>query len=246
MWWGSETIPGAPSAIESLREAGHRPVFVTNHALSPQAKMAELARHGVFDAEVVTSAEAASFLCRGSERVAVLGDRSLAEVLRGDDYEVIDLRDDTPVEGADVVVVGAHPDWDRSRIGWAAELIRRGARFVATNNDPTFPVTEGGKARLLPGNGALVAALATASGCEAEIAGKPATAMVDLLEARFGAFDVVIGDQAETDGWLASALGARFALVLSGVTTAGDLPTTPPADLVAEDIAALVAQLPAG
>jgi len=94
--------------------------------------------------------------------------------------------------------------------------------------------------------GRLGAAVATAWGREAETAGKPAAAMVDLLEARFGAFDVVIGDQAETDGELASALGARFALVLSGVTTAADLPTTPSADFVAEDIAALVAQLEAG
>lgn len=237
VWWGSETIPGAPAAVASLIEAGHQPVFVTNHALSPEVKADQLAAHDIHGVDVVTSAEAASFVCRDGERVAVLGERSLTDVLRSDGHDVVDLRDDPRPDGVGAVVVGAHPDWDRSRIGWAAELIRRGARFVATNDDPTYPVTEDGRPRLLPGNGALVAAVATASGVSAQVVGKPATAMCELLESRYGHFNVVIGDQPETDGLLAKGLNAAFALVLSGVTSAADLPTAPAPDYVADDIA---------
>jgi ribonucleotide monophosphatase NagD (HAD superfamily) len=52
---------------------------------------------------------------------------------------------------------------------------------------------------------------------------------------------VVVGDRPSTDGLLAKALGAPFALVLSGVTAPGD-PVDPPADAVASDLADLVDQ----
>jgi len=67
--------------------------------------------------------------------------------------------------------------------------------------------------------------------------------MAELIEARFGAVDTVVGDQPATDGRFAEVLGCRFALVLSGVTTSADLPSDPPATLVADDLAALVATL---
>ena len=51
----------------------------------------------------------------------------------------------------------------------------------------------------------------------------------------------MVGDRPDTDGRFALALGYRFGLVLSGVTTAADLPTDPPGDLVAPDLATLVA-----
>ncbi len=57
--------------------------------------------------------------------------------------------------------------------------MRAGARFVATNVDPTYPVAGG----LLPGAGALVAAVATASGRAPEVAGKPEPPMVALVRA---------------------------------------------------------------
>jgi ribonucleotide monophosphatase NagD (HAD superfamily) len=49
-----------------------------------------------------------------------------------------------------------------------------------------------------------------------------------------------VGDRPSTDGAFARALGARFALVLSGVTAAGDLPVEPAPDVVAADLATLV------
>ena len=89
----------------------------------------------------------------------------------------------------------------------------RGARFVATNLDPTYPVAGG----LVPGAGALVAAVSTASGTRPEVAGKPEAAMVALVHARWGTTGVVVGDRPSTDGALAVALEWPFALVLSGV-----------------------------
>ncbi|HMC40381.1 MAG TPA: HAD hydrolase-like protein, partial [Acidimicrobiales bacterium] len=114
--------------------------------------------------------------------------------------------------------------------------IRDGARFVATNTDATFPTPDGPE----PGAGALVAYLQVGSGRTAEVAGKPEAAMAELVRARFGVPDVVVGDRAETDGAFAERLGAPFVLVLSGVTKEEDLPVTPTPALVAPDLQAAV------
>ena len=243
VWRGDELIRGADGAVAALLERGHTVVACTNHALGPQVKRDALVRLGVAELPVVTSAEAAAARCRPGERVLVLGDPSLVEVLAAAGLDAVDVHewpDGHRVPGVDAVVVGASSRWDRSRVGMAADAVRSGARFLATNDDATYPTSGPEGARLLPGNGALVAAVATASGRDPEVTGKPHRATAALIESRHGPVDVVVGDKPETDGGLAVELGARFGLVLSGVTTAEHLPVTPTPTWVAADLAALV------
>jgi 4-nitrophenyl phosphatase len=243
IWWGEQTVPGAPEAIRDLLAAGEQVVFCTNHALSPEVKVEELTAHGIPPAPVVTSAEAAASCCTPSDSVLVMGAPSLHECLSGAGLRTIDvlaLPDGAPVPPVDAVVVGATAEWDRSRVGMVADAIRAGARFLATNDDPTYPVVGAHGPRLLPGNGALVAAVATAAGRPAEVTGKPHRAMADLLVARHGTVDVVVGDKPETDGRLARELGTRFALVLSGVTGADEVPGDPCPWQVADSLVELV------
>jgi ribonucleotide monophosphatase NagD (HAD superfamily) len=61
------------------------------------------------------------------------------------------------------------------------------------------------------------------------------------VRVRFGTIDVMVGDQPGTDGVLARRLGARWALVLTGVTRRSDLPVDPKPDVVADDLASLAA-----
>src|SRR5438046_1876306 len=84
----------------------------------------------------------------------------------------------------------------RERLRRAADGVRAGVRFLATNLDPTYPGAEG----LLPGAGALVAAVATAGGRRPEVAGKPEPAMAALVRARYGNPVVMVGDRPSTDG----------------------------------------------
>src|SRR5439155_5373719 len=113
---------------------------------------------------------------------------------------------------AAAVVVGLHRDFDFDDLDRASAAVRDGARFVATNLDATYPVPGG----MIPGSGAIVAAVATASGHAPEVAGKPERPMVDLVRERLGPTGVVVGDRPSTDGAFADALGWPFALVLSG------------------------------
>ena len=84
--------------------------------------------------------------------------------------------------------------------------------FIGTNEDPTHPTPQ----RLLPGSGALLAAVATAAQATPEVAGKPHDPMVALLRARAPDAVLVVGDRPSTDGALARRLGLPFALVRTG------------------------------
>jgi 4-nitrophenyl phosphatase len=246
VWRGHESVPGAAGAIARLKAERIEVVYCTNHAQSPAKKERELAARGVPGFPVVTSAEAAVAQCRSGDRVLVLGDRTLLDVVRESGFDAVhtgDLPADGPVPPVEVVIVGATARWDRSEVGLAADAVRSGARFLATNDDATFPVTGANGPRLLPGNGAMVAAVEVTSGVRAEVTGKPHAAMADLVRSRYGEVDVVVGDKPETDGALAERLGARFALVLSGVTSASDLPVQPSPAVVGADLADVVAQL---
>ena len=86
----------------------------------------------------------------------------------------------------------------------------------------------------------------TASGVTPTVAGKPYPPMVALVQGLAGRHGVAVGDRADTDGRFARALGYRFGLVLTGVTTAADLPIDPAPDHTAADLAALVDLVLAG
>ena len=235
LWRGDDPIPGSAEAVARLRDAGHRVVFLTNNSNKPvEAYLAKLAGVGVpADAEdVVTSAQAAASLLEPGTTALVCGGPGVEEALAERGVEPVS-------EGrADAVVVGWHSEFDYERLTVAAAAVAAGARLIGTNDDATYPTPEGE----IPGGGALLAAVAYAASAEPEVAGKPHDAMVALVKERVGPVDMMVGDRPSTDGMLAKNLGARFALVLSGVTEADDLPVDPEPDIVADDLAAVVAQ----
>jgi 4-nitrophenyl phosphatase len=192
--------------------------------------------------DVFTSARAAADLLKGSlasgSRVLVCAGPGVVEALTTAGFEAVYERP------AAAVVVGFHQDFDFSGLTRAADAVRDGARFVATNRDATYPIAGG----LVPGAGAIVAAVATASGREPEVAGKPSAPTVAMVRRELGTRGVMIGDRPSTDGALADALGWPFALVLSGVTAAiappgGEAIPDPPPAYVADDLGVLAPRL---
>lgn len=223
VWLSREAIPGAADAVARLRGSGRRVLFVTNNSMSTIADQeAALAAIGVpAVGDVVTSAQAAASLVEPGERVLVCGAAGVVEAVADRGAQIVTTGD---VDGdVDVVVVGLHHDFDYARLRAANRAIRRGARFVATNDDASFPTPDGP----IPGAGALVAAVATASGVQPVIAGKPHPPMAALVAARCGdrfqgARTLMVGDRFSTDGRFAAELGSAFALVRTGVTTIDD------------------------
>jgi HAD superfamily hydrolase (TIGR01450 family) len=232
IWTGDRPVPGAAGAVTDLLTAGEEVLFVTNMSAQPVACVEEkLARHGV-DAvgRVVTSAMAVARLVTPGERVLACAGPGVVEALTRAGATVV-------ASGpADAVVVGYHREFDYERMTTAAQAVMGGARLLATNDDATYPTERG----IVPGNGAILASIATASGAVAAVAGKPHRPICDLIRDRIGRDGIVVGDRADTDGRFAAALGFRFALVLTGVTRRQDLPVEPRPHIVAADLGEVV------
>lgn len=242
VWLAAQPIPGAAAAVAALRRAGHRVLFVTNNSFATVAEVeAKLAGVGVpAEGDVITSAVVAGDLVAAGERVLVCGGPGIEEAVRRRGAEVV--RPAGPAVPVDVVVVGFHRSFDYEVMRVAATAVRAGARLVGTNTDATYPTPEGP----IPGGGAILAAVATAAGRDPVVAGKPHEPMAAAVRAATGGEvgdAVMVGDRPETDGAFARTIGCRFALVLSGVTGAGDLPVEPEPDLVAADLAGVAAWL---
>ncbi len=239
IWTGKMPIVGAAEAVQLLRHVGHKVVFATNNAFSTESMQIEkLAGFGIDATDsVVSSAMAGASMISPDERVLVLGGPGAVEAVTERGASVTDgftQGDSVP----DSVVVGL--DWDLSydRLRGAVQAILGGARFIATNDDSTYPTENG----LYPGAGAIVGAVQAATEVPPMVCGKPHQPMADLVTERFGTEGVMVGDRPETDGLFAQALGFKFELVLSGVTTQADLPVEPTPASVHSDLLALVSE----
>lgn len=243
MWLAHQPIPGSAEAVGRLLAAGEEVAFVTNNASAPPTSVeAALAAMGVdASGRVLTSAQAAAGLIEPDERVLVCaGSGALDAALERGAQLLADHEEPTT---AQVVLVGLAPDLSYDLLARACLAVRAGARLVAANADSTYPTPRG----LLPGAGAILAAIVTATGADPVVAGKPHEPMAALVRARLGPSGIVAGDRLDTDGAFARTLGYRFGLVLSGVTTeppnvARDSTERPsvPVDVVAPDLAGLV------
>jgi len=234
VWLTGQGIPGSAAAIERLRKSGERVVFVTNNSTPTIAEYVQKlldADVSVDPSELVTSAQAAASLLEAGSRASCVGGPGVIEALQERGVKVVSSDADPAA-----VVVGRSLTLDFDELSAAAAAIRNGARFIATNTDSTFPTPHG----LEPGAGALVAYLQVGSGKQAEAAGKPEQAIADLVRARFGQPDFVVGDRPESDGRFAERIGASFALVLTGVTSRSDLPVVPTPAMVGDDLAEVV------
>jgi glycerol-1-phosphatase len=237
VWLTDEPVPGSAEAVSTLRRAGVRVLFATNNSQPTLAELVgRLERVGIEATadDLVTSGQAAAAMLAPGTRALVLGGGGVVESLTARGVEVVETG---PV---DAVVVGWTRRFDFDRLDVAAAAVRAGAVLVGTNDDPTFPAP----GRLLPGAGALLAAVATASGVVPEVAGKPHRAVADLIARRSADLRATVGDRPSTDGELARLLGVPYALVLSGVTDDSRARSLhPPADAVAPDLGSLVASL---
>lgn len=239
LWRGKDPIGGSADAVAKVREAGHRVAFLTNNSFTSVADQVKKLEEMGVPAEpddICTSAQAAATLLEPGTSAMVVGGEGVSEALEARGIRVVDDGGDV-----DAVVVGFDPTFDYRKLTAAFRAVRGGARLIGTNADATFPTPKGE----IPGGGSIVASVEYATGEKAEIAGKPHEAAARLLADRLGEISWLIGDRPDTDGAMATAVGARFGLVLSGVAQSAD-GLDPKPEAVADDLATIVAELTAG
>lgn len=239
VWRGDTIIEGAVEGIGAIREAGKPLLFLSNNAAyMPSWVLGRLQAAGIDVAagEVLTSGMVLARWIRAhgleGQRALVLG---VDEVVQ----QLVDVVQVVPFDDANeatLVVAARDTGFDYERLRLAADAIRRGARFVAVNRDPTLPLPGG---RLEPGTGSIVAAVETASGSRATIVGKPELPTVEAASAIIGSQGVLmIGDRPDSDVAVARRAGWDAALVLTGVTRAGD-EVDPVPDYIIESLLSL-------
>ena len=211
-------IPGAADFVTKLIESGRRFLVLTNNSIfTPRDLRARLLASGIDlpESAIWTSALAtAQFLDnqRAGGSAYVIGEAGLTTALHEVGY-VLTERD------PDYVVLGETRTYSFEAITKAIRLIEKGARFIATNPDPSGPSPEGP----LPATGSVAALITRATGVEPYFIGKPNPLMMRSALNRIDAHSettVMVGDRMDTDVISGLEAGLRTLLVLTGSTRA--------------------------
>ena len=231
---GNTAIAGAAEALLELQEAGFNLLFCTNNSSRTPSEVAtvieSLTGLRASPRQILGSAAAAATLLAAEKPLTyVMGGNGILEALAAVGVETTEVG-----VQARAVVVGIDLALSYERLRQASQAAANGARFIATNDDPTYPAEDG----FWPGAGSILAAVEAASGRKAEVAGKPHLPMRDLIRSCLVPGPVwVVGDRPDTDLAMAEAeQGWRSILVLTGVV-ADPEGVTPAPDLVCENLA---------
>lgn len=218
LWRDDQPIGDLPAVFAAFAALGWQPTLATNNATrSVELYQEKLRRFGVNlqEQQIVTSADAAAGYLQqhlpGGSSIYVVGENPLIEVLARAGFS-------HSTQGIRAVVVSFDRQFTYEKLRLAAGFIRSGALFIATNPDRTFPTPQG----LIPGAGAILAAVQAAVETPAVIIGKPFPEMYQEAMHRMGIQPentLVVGDRLETDIAGGQRLGCQTALVMSGVTS---------------------------
>ncbi len=229
LWRGNTAMPGLPAFFDTLRRLDIGFVLATNNAAkTAEQYMIKLAAMGVtIPAEqILTSAETtAAYLAERYARetaVYVVGTSSLHETMRAKGFQIITPEQVEEGAFAPLVVVGFTPFAIYQELAMGSLLVHRGASFIGTNPDPTFPSEIGP----LPGAGALLAVIRAATGVEPFIVGKPEPAIFEEAVRRLGSGKsdtAMVGDRLGTDIAGAKSAGLSTILLLSGISSREDI-----------------------
>ena len=230
---GTEAVAGAPELVAWLHDRGVPVRFATNNSMvTRDAYVERLGAMGIATdvEEIVTSTSATvDHLAQHApdvRSVLAIGADGMRRELETAGLEVTRAADVRPAMPGgplerqfDAVIVGLDLTVDYDALASAMAAVADGARLIATNADRRYP-TPGG---FLPGAGAIVAALATATGATPEVIGKPEPGMFRYTIESCGvpaSECVVVGDNPEADVAGAHRAGCASILVLTGVATA--------------------------
>ncbi len=241
LYKGDEILPGVRDSLAYFEQSGRAMLYVTNNATrTPAMFVDKLAAMGITarEEQVLTSAEATGgWMARNApagSKVQLIGQAGVWTAMLAHGFKPANKPQD-----ADFVVVGMDFHLDYRKCAEATLAINAGARFIATNEDATFPSEEGE----IPGAGSIVALLKQATGVAPEVIGKPYPGLFEEALARLqldAGSCLMVGDRYETDIRGAQALSMLTAGVCTGVTSRAEfLVQEPPPDFIFADMSAL-------
>jgi 4-nitrophenyl phosphatase len=238
LYRGDRPMPRLIEFFAFMRERPIEFILATNNSTrTPQEYADKLNGMGVMvsPAEILVSGQAtARYLAREyprGTRVHVFGMPALKQALTDEGFILAD-------ENVKLVVASMDRAVTYEKLKIATLLIRGGARFIATNLDPTNPSEEG----LIPGTGSMIAALEAASGVKPFAIGKPQPIMYELAMEKMGArreTTAALGDRVDTDIIGGKRAGLTTICVLSGSSDRAEAEANN-TDMIFEDIADLL------
>ena len=244
IWRADAPIGDLAEIFARIEARGLKYVFATNNGTkTPEQYVDRLAGFGVKvkPSQVVTSALGVAYMLaqrypKGT-KVFMIGEDGIKVALEEKGFEVLSTND---APEAKVVVMGIDRGITFDKMREATLLVRSGVPFYATNPDKTFPTPRGE----IPGAGAWISVITTATEVEPIIAGKPFPFMMELSLEILGTKKeetLVVGDRLETDIAAGQAVGCPTALVLSGVSTISQADVwQPQIDMIADDLSSLI------
>jgi 4-nitrophenyl phosphatase len=222
LWQGDIPMPGLHKFFDTLRRRRINFILATNNNTQTPEGFAQKARKmgvEVLPEQVVTASVATVHYLRlkypPGSRIYVVGESALKGLILDAGFILVDTE-------VSAVVATLDRQLTYEMLKRAALLIRAGAEFIGPNPDTAYPTPEG----LVPGGGAIAAAIAAASDRQPLIIGKPESWMfrISMERMQLGVDEIAsLGDRLETDIAGGQRLGLKTILVLSGVSTAADL-----------------------
>ena len=226
LWHGDTPMPGLHEFFDILRRKRIKFVLATNNnTQTPEGFIQKACKMGIdlLPEQIVTAGVATVHYLRSrypsGGRVHVVGEAALKGLISDAGFSLAD---------SDVQAVVATMDRQLTydMLKRATLLIRAGADFIGLNPDTSYPTPEG----LVPGGGAILAAISAASDRQPLIIGKPESWMFRIALERMQLCPeetASLGDRLETDIAGGQRLGLKTILVLSGVSTAAELGSSP-------------------
>ena len=225
LWHEGKAIPGAQELINHWREQGTPHLVLTNNSIyTPRDLSARLKAGGLTVEEglIYTSAMATADFLNNQQpkgKAYVIGEAGLTQAMYEIGYVITEVR-------PDFVVLGETRNLSFDNLTKAIRLIDKGARFIATNPDPTGPSEEGP----LPATGSVAALITKATGKNPYIVGKPNPMMFRSAMRKIDAHSettAMIGDRMDTDVVAGIEAGLHTILVRTGISDDAEIAKYP-------------------
>ncbi|MFM1825516.1 MAG: hypothetical protein RLZZ37_151 [Actinomycetota bacterium] len=243
VYLGSTPIDSAVKTIKELQKRKINLAVITNNGSVTSKSVSKWMKNFGLDikpSSIVTSSQTLCWYLENNfqknDVVLVVGSQSLKDSVKETGFKVVRKADKKPT----IVVNGIDADIAQKDLAEMCYAISKGAKWISTNNDYTFPTEKG----LAPGNGSFNALISSITGKSPVLMGKPEPFMFQQAAKIFSSKNpLVVGDRLDTDIQGANKAGFKSMCVLTGVTDMNQIKnssTSTAPTYVGKDLSALL------